>query len=167
MNPKTDDLREVKLSKAKKEDVKDIVNIWVETIDWHSEIDEDFTLDKDGKINFSFMVSKALHEPTQVVYVAKVEEKIIGFLFGFIKKHSGFFKKRDIAHISDIAVVESFRRQGIGTKLMEKFEKDFARENQVDELSLYVHLLNESGVEFYDKLGYSVKLLSMRKKLKH
>jgi len=167
MNPKTDVQREVKLSKAKKEDVKDIVNIWVETIDWHSQIDEDFTLDKEGKMNFSFMVSKALHEPTQVVYVAKVEEEIIGFLFGYIKKHSGFFKKQDIAHISDIAVVESFRRQGIGTKLMEKFEKDFAKENQVDELSLYVHLLNESGVEFYDKLGYSVKLLSMRKKLKH
>jgi len=167
MSPKTDDLREVKLSKAKKEDIKDIVNIWVDTIDWHSQIDDDFTLDKDGKINFSFMVSKALHEPTQIVYVAKVEEEIIGFLFGYTKKHSGFFKKRVIAHISDIAVVESFRRQGIGTKLMAKFEKEFARENQVDELTLYVHLLNEGGAEFYEKLGYSVKLLSMRKKLEH
>ena len=50
---------------------------------------------------------------------------------------------------------------------MDKFEKDFARENQADELTLYVHLLNESGVKFYEKLGYSVKLLSMRKKLEN
>jgi ribosomal protein S18 acetylase RimI-like enzyme len=162
-----EDIPEIRLSKATKEDVKDIVKIWAETIDWHSQFDEDFKLDKDGKANFSFMVSKALYESTQVVYVAKSEERLVGFLFGYTKKHSGFFRKRVVAHISDIAVDEEFRRQGIGSKLMAKFEKDFARENQADELTLYVHLLNESGVKFYEKLGYSVKLLSMRKKLRY
>jgi len=167
MSPEIEEMPEIKIAKAEKEDIKDIVNIWTETIDWHSQFDEDFTLDKEGKTNFSFMVSKALYEPSQVVYVAKSEDKVIGFLFGYTKKHSGFFKKRVIAHISDIAVDEDFRRLGVGSKLMEKFEKDFARENQADELTLYVHLLNEPGVQFYEKLGYSVKLLSMRKKLKY
>ncbi|OLS32757.1 MAG: putative N-acetyltransferase [Candidatus Heimdallarchaeota archaeon AB_125] len=167
MNPVKEDMPEIQLTKAEKEDIKEIVKIWVETIDWHAKFDEDFTLDKDGKTNFSFMVSKALYEPTQVVFVAKSGNKVIGFLYGFTKKHSGFFKKRVIAHISDIAVDDDFRRLGIGSKLMEKFEKDFARENQADELTLYVHLLNESGVKFYEKLGYSVKLLSMRKKLEY
>ncbi len=167
MNSVKEDLPDIHISKAEKGDIKDIVQIWVKTIEWHANFDEDFTLDKDGKTNFSFMVSKALYEPSQIVYVARSDDKIIGFLFGYTKKHSGFFKKRVIAHISDIAVDEDFRRLGIGSKLMEKFEKDFARENQADELSLYVHLLNEPGVEFYEKLGYSVKLLSMRKKLEY
>ena len=161
------ELQGITITKAERSDIKEIVDIWVKTIEWHSKIDDDFTLDKDGKTNFSFMVSKALFEPTQVVYVAKVEKEIIGFLFGYTKKHSGFFKKRTVAHISDIAVVDEYQRKGVGTKLMDKFEKDFARENQADELTLYVHLLNESGVKFYEKLGYSVKLLSMRKKLEN
>ena len=167
MNPVKEDIPDIQITKAEKEDIREIVKIWVETINWHSKLDEDFTLDKEGKTNFSFMVSKALYEPTQIVYVAKSENEVIGFLFGYTKKHSGFFRKRVVAHISDIAVDDNFRRLGIGSKLMDKFEKDFARENQADELTLYVHLMNEPGVKFYEELGYSVKLLSMRKKLKY
>ena len=154
-----------KLKVSSKETIKTIVDIWEEVIDWHASFDKDFTLDKDGRANFGFMVSKAAHDPSQVVYLAKKDNVIIGFLFGYVKKHSGFFRKRTIAHISDIAVVKDLRRTGVGTSLMKKFENEFARANEADELSLYVHSRNEESVDFYNKLGFDVKLLSMRKKI--
>ena len=153
------------LNIASKETVKSIVDIWEEVIDWHSTFDDDFTLDKNGKANFGFMISKAVHDPSQIVYVAKHRNVIIGFLYGYIKKHSGFFRTRNIAHISDIAIIKPWRRSGVGTALMDKFETHFARENEADELSLYVHSQNDEGINFYNKLGFGVKLLSMRKKL--
>ncbi len=150
---------------ATKDVVTTIVDIWEEVINWHSSFDDDFTLDKDGRSNFSLMISTAVHDPTQVVYVARKNNEIVGFLFGYIRKHSGFFKKRTIGHISDIAVVKQQRRTGIGSKLMKKFETDFAKRNNAEELTLYVHTLNEEGIDFYEKLGFQVKLLSMRKKI--
>ena len=153
------------LNVASKEIVKRIVDIWEEVIDWHSKFDEDFELDKEGRSNFAFMISKAIHDPSQVVYIAHINEEIVGFLFGYVKTHSGFFRKRTIAHVSDIAIDPSFRGSGVGTALMERFEKEFAKANEAEELSLYVHSQNEKGVNFYKKLGFKVKLLSMRKKV--
>jgi len=49
---------------ASKDTVKTIVDIWEEVINWHSGFDDDFTLDKDGRANFGFMISKAVHDPT-------------------------------------------------------------------------------------------------------
>ena len=153
------------LNVASKEKVKRIVDIWEEVIIWHSEFDKDFCLDKEGRSNFAFMISKAVHDSSQIVYIAKKADTIIGFLFGYVKKHHGFFRKRIIAHISDIAVDLSHRNEGVGTALMQKFENDFAKTSNAEELSLYVHTKNEKGVEFYNKLGFNVKLLSMRKKI--
>jgi len=78
---------------------------------------------------------------------------------------TGFFKKRIIAHISDIAVIKSLRRTGVGTALMERFEKEFAQNNEANELSLYVHSVNQESIDFYNKLDYNIKLHSMRKKI--
>jgi ribosomal protein S18 acetylase RimI-like enzyme len=146
-------------------DIDSIVEIWVEILNWHAEFDQEFILDPEGRTNFEFVLKSAFSEPSQTVYVALHEEKIVGFVYGYIKKHSGFFKKRVIAHISDIAVKEDYRRQGIGTALMRRFENDFARKNGVDGLSLYVHFNNEQGLNFYKKLGFDIKLASMRKSL--
>ena len=153
------------LNVASKEKVKRIVDIWEEVINWHSEFDDDFELEREGRSNFAFMISKAVHDSTQRVYIAQKKEKIIGFLFGYVKTHSGFFRKRIIAHISDIAVDSINRGTGVGTALMQKFEADFAKSNEAEEISLYVHSQNERGVSFYQRLGFKVKLLSMRKKI--
>lgn len=154
------------LTSASKDIVKTIVDIWEEVIKWHSSFDDNFTLDKDARTNFSFIISKAVYDPTQIVYIARQNNKIIGFLYGYTKQHSGFFKQRTIAHVSDIAVASDYRRVGVGTALMNKFENDFAKNKNADELTLYVHSSNKEGIEFYNKLGYEVKLYSMRKETK-
>ena len=154
-----------KIMKGTEGDIKDIVKLWTETINQHAEFDRDFILDSEGKVNFHFVLETALRDKTQVLLVAKEDIEIIGFLYGYIKTHSGFFKRRIIAHISDIAVKDNFRRKGVGKELMRCFEEDFAKKNQVDCMSLYVHIQNQSGLEFYDNLGFERKLISMKKDL--
>ncbi|NPD88550.1 MAG: GNAT family N-acetyltransferase [Asgard group archaeon] len=153
-------IREFNLS-----DIDFIVEIWVDILNWHAEFDQEFILDPEGRTNFRFVLKSAFSDPSQTVYIALHEEEIVGFVYGYIKKHSGFFKKRTVAHVSDIAVKENYRRKGIGTALMRRFELDFARKNGVNGLSLYVHFNNEQGLNFYEKLGFDIKLASMRKNL--
>ena len=153
------------IRKAKKDDFNQVADIWVQTIEWHAEFDKEFQLDPDGRRNFIFVLNTALSDSSQVVYVALQANSVVGFVYGYIKKQIGFFQRQVVAHISDIAIKEEFRKKGIGKALMQRFEEDFAKKNKADSLSLYVHISNNEGMSFYKKLGYYEKLVSMRKKI--
>ena len=156
----------VAIRQGETKDIPSILKLWTDTINWHAELDRDFTLATDGIQNFELVLTNAITNSSQVVLVAEENEIIIGFLYGYIKKYTGFFRRRIVAHISDIAVCEEHRRKRAGTALMEKFEQDFARANDSNDLSLFVHTKNKMGTEFYKYLGFDVTLLTMQKTIK-
>ncbi|MCK4973206.1 MAG: GNAT family N-acetyltransferase, partial [Candidatus Heimdallarchaeota archaeon] len=118
-----------------------------------------------GSLNFQLMVNAALTDLDQVLYVARKGEEIVGFLYGFTKKYSSIFKPKLTAHVSDIAIKKEYRRKKIGTALMHKFENEFAKSRKADEISLNVHSQNVEGLNFYSKLGFSNKFITMKKNL--
>jgi len=165
MDEKLLDESSIIIRKGKKDDFDQVAEIWVQTIEWHAEFDKEFQLDPDGRNNFIFVLNTAISDPSQVVYVALQSNSVIGFVYGYIKKQIGFFQRQVVAHISDIAIKEEFRKKGVGRALMRRFENDFAKKNNADSLSLYVHISNDEGMNFYRKLGFYEKLVSMRKKI--
>ncbi|MHA1686526.1 MAG: GNAT family N-acetyltransferase [Candidatus Heimdallarchaeaceae archaeon] len=167
MKYKIKDGSEVEIAKATLSDIDDIIEIWKDIINWHSSFDKDFALDMEGTQNYKMMLNTALVDLSQIVLVAKLDHKVVGFLYGYLKKYSGFFKKRNVAHISDIAVIEQHRNKGIGSLLVNYFKDHFAEQNNADEITLYVHIQNENAIKFYKRHKFETKLLIMRKKLKH
>ncbi|MCG3223655.1 MAG: GNAT family N-acetyltransferase [Candidatus Heimdallarchaeota archaeon] len=155
------------IAESKSSDLIEISRIWIEVIDFHAKFDKSFTLVKEGSLNFQLMITAALTDPNQVVYVAKKGKEIVGFLYGFIKKYSGMFKPRLTAHVSDITIKKEYRRKNIGTALMHKFEEEFAKSRKADEISLNVHSQNVEGLNFYNKLGFSKKLITLQKSLRN
>ena len=156
---------EFQITEGKSADLIEISRIWTDVIDNHAKFDYTFTLDREGSLNFQLMITTALTDPDQVLYVSRKGEEIVGFLYGFTKKYSGIFKTRLTAHVSDIAIKKGYKRKSIGTALMHKFENDFAKSRKADEISLNVHSQNLEGLNFYNKLGFSKKLITMRKSL--
>jgi ribosomal protein S18 acetylase RimI-like enzyme len=68
-----------------------------------------------------------------------------------------------------IAVVDRFRRQGIGTKLME-YAIRYASDRQMSYLNLFVDPTNTSAISFYKHIGFTIvgnydDLFEMRKYL--
>jgi GNAT superfamily N-acetyltransferase len=68
-----------------------------------------------------------------------------------------------------IAVVDRFRRQGIGTKLME-YAINYASDRQMIYLNLFVDPTNNAAISFYKKIGFTIvgnydDLFEMRKYL--
>ena len=153
------------ISKGKEEDLEDIIKLWVEIIEWHANIDSNFKLDIEGKENFTTMLLNAFNDLSQVVYVAKEKDLLIGFLYGYIKNLSGFFKHRIVAHISDIAVLIEYRRKGIGTALINKFQNELALKFKATDITLYVHVTNTDAIDFYHNLGFNDRLLTMERKI--
>ena len=81
------------------------------------------------------------------MYKAKCNNKIVGFCV--VKKYG----KRH--HIMSIAILEEYRRKGIGMKLINKVKED---DNH--KISLYVQSTNDIAIRFYKKNGFkNIKLL--------
>jgi GNAT superfamily N-acetyltransferase len=68
---------------------------------------------------------------TRDVYVAFVKKEFAGYLTICWNSHYEPFRKGNIPEIVDFNVLPKFRRQGIGTKLMDKAESEIAKVSSI------------------------------------
>src|SRR5688500_8498682 len=85
--------------------------------------------------------------------VAKKDGVVVGYLFAM-----WIF---DEMHVNKIAVAESERRQGIADALMERCFT-FAREHEVESISLEVRMSNTGAQDFYKHLEFKSSYLRPR-----
>lgn len=85
------------------------------------------------------------------IFVACAGEKIVGFVgaVSFI----AFEVENDALKIIALAVSQEYRRQGIGTNLLETVEK-YAEENGMGVILLNSGLMRENAHKFYESQGY-------------
>jgi RimJ/RimL family protein N-acetyltransferase len=83
------------------------------------------------------------------VFIAVENDKIVGFI-GIKRIH--FARLRHVAKLI-IGVLDDYKRQGIGTKLMEFVEK-WAKENEIRKLELTVVEDNDPAVEFFEEMDF-------------
>jgi GNAT superfamily N-acetyltransferase len=68
---------------------------------------------------------------TREVYVAFIEEEFVGYLTICWSSNYEPFRKENIPEIVDFNVLPKFRRQGIGTQLMDKAESEIAKVSSI------------------------------------
>ena len=100
-------------------------------------------------------------EFTQLVASKKLLVAVVGLL-SFFYRHIESDKQvtRDILFISDLAVTEPFRGQGIGTQLLD-YMKQKAKDEQMDGLELQVNTKNLQAMQMYEKNGFTPKSINM------
>lgn len=69
------------------------------------------------------------------------------------KPETPYTMERKFYHVQEIAVDESFRRQGVAGELFE-FMKVDAEKRELTKIELDVWALNESAIEFYEAIGF-------------
>lgn len=96
-----------------------------EDISWIVKAFQQLGWDKPETQYERYLIEQA--EEIREVYVALVQEEFAGYLT--ICWHSSYqpFQKGNIPEIVDFNVLPSFRRQGIGTQLMDKAENEIAK----------------------------------------
>ena len=61
--------------------------------------------------------------------------------------------KQKICFIEDICVDKNYQKQGIGKELFKSI-KDFAKDNECNEIELNVWEFNKNAISFYEHLGF-------------
>ncbi len=89
-------------------------------------------------------IGNALNNENYAVFKAVVDNEIVGFIM---------LNMSDELNVDSIAVKKEFRNLGIATKLIQKAE-DFAKESNIEILSLEVAYKNITAYLLYKKLGF-------------
>ena len=94
------------------------------------------------------------------IFVFKLDNLIVGYISVFYKNSikNGYRHQKEII-IDAIGVLEEYRNQGIGRKLLE-FIKEYAIKYGYTNLKLSVNEENENARHLYETLGFKVKNIS-------
>jgi GNAT superfamily N-acetyltransferase len=101
---------------------------------------------------------RLLVEPSACLLVAEINGSVAGYVLGF--EHPTFYANGSVATIEEIMVAETFRRRGIGRKLVDSFSQ-WARSRQCR----VVCLATRRAAPFYLALGFDESATYFRKLL--
>lgn len=98
----------------------------------------------------------ALENPEALLLVAERGGFIVGLLSAQVRQNPDlpmFVPRRWLA-VDSVAVLNAYRRMGIGRALMQQAHV-WAQEQRLAEVELTVWEFNEAAIAFYEKLGYA------------
>ena len=108
--------------------------------------------------------SQEIKNPNSKFFVFEHEDKIVGYIYGFIKKPPSHISgHKIIGYIEACIVKETYRGKNISRKLTNAL-KDWFKSKDVSLVELGVYADNES-LEVWKKLGFKPHHISMRKLL--
>lgn len=89
-------------------------------------------------------------------FVAEVEGKVVGYIMNRIETGIGYIRKLIVkkGHVVSIAVLEGYRRMGIGEELMKRGMASMRDDYGAKEVYLEVRVTNEPAIRLYEKLGF-------------
>ena len=149
------------IRKAKKEDMKSIHKLDRESTEYHKKFDKDFYTISERWWNIKkYSQIKAIKSPTNLVLVAELEGKVVGYIWGYVET----IMKNKMGKIQELIVTSKQRGKGIGTELIKdmlNFFKD--RKCVISEIEVFVE--NLSTIQVYEKAGFRKRVCKMQLKL--
>lgn len=95
------------------------------------------------------------------IAVAQQDDSIVGYMISYIREiTSPMLHNRRVLFIDSIAILDGYRRQGIGSRLLE-YAKMYAKENGLQAVELQVNARNKGAYESYIDNGFSEKSINM------
>lgn len=97
-----------------------------------------------------------LENPEALLLVAEHEGRVAGVLSGLVRQNPDLpmFAPRRWLVVDNVAVLNAYRRMGIGQALMEQAHA-WAQAQRLAEVELSVWEFNEDAIAFYEALGYT------------
>lgn len=155
-------MNEIEIIQPKIENWVEINNLAKQVHKLHVNWNSDMFLDVEQVIPIE-RLEKLLE--TESIYIARLENKIVGYIIIDIKeKDNGFMRYRKILSIDTLCIDEKFRRQGIGTKMLE-FAKRLGKEKNCTDMHLNVNPNNKNAIKVYENFGMKVNNISYMMKL--
>lgn len=111
------------------------------------------------------IIENMIKDENAQILVAKNKKQVVGFACLCVQKNERKgYKVNKIGYIYNFGVDESFRRKGIGKKLVES-AIDYFKDSGCEAVDLNVFMFNRGALEFYKSLGFEVIDVNLRKML--
>ena len=145
----------VKIVRAKKNHISDIGKLWLEFSQFHQDIDPIVTPLDDARQGFDKeFVTRLMKSKEGLVLVALDDEQIIGFSLSEISDPPKRLKRGKYGYIYTFAITASYRRKGVGEKMLNKIIKWFDTKH-IDRIELTATTQNYIGCSFWEKQGFT------------
>lgn len=141
------------ISRAGREDIEGMLVLLGQVLEVHHRGRPDIF--KTGASKYTKReLEELLLDAQRPIFVAKNEERMLGYAFCVIKKTEGdnILKDMKTLYIDDLCVDENERGNGIGRALYEHV-KDYAKELGCYNLTLNVWECNAGAKRFYESMG--------------
>ncbi|WP_436322434.1 N-acetyltransferase family protein [Vibrio cidicii] len=110
-------------------------------------------------------IARYLDDPECLVFVAKRDEEVIGFVSGhFCELISTVSQPLPMGSVDELFVVNAYRHQGIAQTLLQKIEQTFT-DYGVSQVFVEVWHFNQSAIALYQKSGFQHHIHWLRKAL--
>ena len=153
-------------------DIEQIKNLLVQLQDYIIKMDKynlNILSPKYREEYFEYMLNDCISNEGKI-FVAEYENKIAGFVAGFVQNYDERDKldyaclKKGIVY--ELVVDQNFRNDGIGGLLLDKIENYF-KNIKCEFIQIDVFVYNQVAEHFYKKKGYENRMLTMFKKVIH
>jgi len=139
------------------EDVVSISKLWQKFMEYNAQFDDSFRVKPKIVGPFARELQQRLDDPNYRLAVVEFDDELVGYCLSYISKKPYFFKLGKFGFIGDLYVLEAYRRNGFGRKLVDDANAFFKRK-KVDQVELLVANDNVNTVKFWEKLGYKTLL---------
>ena len=156
----------MKIRDARGADREAIAAMWRELMAHHRARDSRFRVAPDGERHYSRHMQDMMRSRDARVLVAETAEKapICGYLVVELQHRPPMALPGCYGFISDMYVLESARRQGVGRLLFEEAQRWLAVRKAVA-IELYVADANPEAAAFWEAMGFGSFLKLMHRKL--
>ena len=149
---------------ATKEDIQTIADYCIALLEQHYELDTNFKPnDKARESYFSFLI-EAIESDKNKVLVAEINNCVIGYALGEIHKKPPVFALEKYGFISDVYIIDKFRKQGISKQLFKELYLWFEKKG-LSLVELSVHLKNKGAAKTFEKAGFQQYMIKYRREI--
>ncbi|MHA1934432.1 MAG: GNAT family N-acetyltransferase [Candidatus Thorarchaeota archaeon] len=142
------------------DDLQSIVELWIESSQYHAELEPRFQYSLEVSQPTEKYYSKLIQSEEAYVAVAQYDQQITGFISALINERPPIHLHRKMGFIDGLFVKPKVRRQGIGTGLWH-MTLDWLKQQKVDKIQLTVAAMNPEAIEFWRKRGFSELILRL------
>ncbi len=145
---------DIKIEAAKIENLKDIQGLnsklfAKEYKDYDQLLKLDWPFGSEGTQYFTDRISK----PDGCVFVAKVDNKTVGYLAGGLTQRETYRNLPICAELENTFILDDYRSKGIGSRLYAEF-LGWCKTKNVHKIVVEVSAQNELGLNFYRKNSF-------------
>ena len=145
---------EIVVRRARAADMEAIVLLWEELVDFHTAHDPFFRRADGAGAVFAGFVAERLDADDARVLVAEVGGGLGGYLMAAVASYPPVFTATRYGSIFDLAVTASWRRRGVGARLVEAARAWF-RQRGLTRAEVRVQTANPLSTAFWRKEGFT------------